>query len=103
MFVFIVRFRRGRPWPNRRRAPQIRGNTNLEIAWTIVPVLIVAVIVGYVFVDSCPTSRTSRAASAGNTIDIRVEGHQYYWLFEYPGGQVSIDEMVVPGRAVWSH
>ena len=43
LLVFVVRFRhRGRG--REVEGPQIRGHTRLELAWTVVPVLILAVI-----------------------------------------------------------
>ena len=35
-----------RPRPRRSRAPQVHGHTRLELIWTVIPVLILAVIVG---------------------------------------------------------
>src|SRR5262245_36273785 len=50
LIVFIVRFRsRGRG--REVEGPQIRGNTNLEIAWTVVPVVILAAIAGFIFYE----------------------------------------------------
>jgi cytochrome c oxidase subunit 2 len=99
LIVFIVRFRRGRR-SAAAEGPQIRGSTRLEIAWTIVPVLILAAIAGYVF-SQIPSIQDVPTARAGDRLEIRVEGHQYYWQFEYPGGQVALDTMVVPvGRVV---
>ena len=98
LVVFIIRFRRGR---RERTAdgPQIRGNTNLEIAWTVVPVLIVAAILAFVLV-TLPDIQDVPPANAAETVNVRVDGHQYYWLFTYPGGQVSVDTMVVPVNEV---
>ena len=98
LIVFIVRYRRGRR-ARTAEGPQIRGNTNIEIAWTLVPVLIVATIIGFVFaklpdVNDVPSAQAGEA----DAIDVRVEGHQFYWLFRYPQGQVTIDTMVVPVR-----
>jgi len=98
LVVFIIRFRRGR----RARTldgPQIRGNTNLEIAWTVVPVLIVAAILAFVFV-TLPDIEDVPPASAAEQVNVLVDAHQYYWLFTYPGGKVSIDTMVVPENEV---
>ena len=98
LIVSIARFRRARR--NRtEEGPQIRGNTNLEIAWTVVPVLIVAAIVGFVFAK-LPSVSDVPEAKAGSSLAITVEGHQYYWLFRYPGGQVAVDTMVVPVQRV---
>jgi len=31
---------------------------------------------------------------------VTVVAHQFYWEFQYPGGRVSIDDMVVPEATV---
>jgi cytochrome c oxidase subunit 2 len=100
LIVFIVRFRsRGRA--REQEGAQIHGATKLEVASTIVPVLVLAGIAAFVFVK-LPTIKDVPPAKAGaNPLHIRVEGQQYYWKFDYPGGQVAIHRMVVPvGRVV---
>jgi cytochrome c oxidase subunit II len=99
LLLFVFRFRsRGRP--RSVEGPQIRGHTNLELAWTIVPVLILAAIASFVFYK-LPGIKDVPAASAGDTLRVKVEGHQFYWQLDYPGGQVSINRLVVPqGRVV---
>ncbi len=95
LVVFIVRFRaRGRS--RAQEGAQIHGATRLETASTIVPVLILAGIASFVFVKLPTIKDVPPAAAGSNAIDIRVEGHQYYWQFVYPEGQVSIKRMVVP-------
>jgi cytochrome c oxidase subunit II len=99
LLVFVIRYRRGRRSRTAEGA-QVSGNTRVEIAWTIVPVLIVAAIIGFVFAK-LPDIQDVPSASAANSLNVRVEGHQFYWLFRYPGGQVSIDTMEVPvGKVV---
>jgi cytochrome c oxidase subunit 2 len=93
LILFVVKYRRGRRARTADGA-QVHGNTRLEIGWTVVPVMIVATIFGFVFAN-LPDVNIPQA-SAANTVDVTVEGHQFYWLFRYPGGQVSIDTMVVP-------
>jgi cytochrome c oxidase subunit 2 len=94
LLLFVVRYRsRGRP--REIEGPQIRGHTNLEIGWTIVPVLILAVIAGFVFYKISGIENPS-AAGAANLETIRIEGHQYYWEFVYPNGAISIDTLRVP-------
>jgi len=73
---------------------QVHGNTRLELIWTVIPVVILAVIGTIVFVEL--PSISSAPASAANTLEITVEGHQFYWLFEYPNGARSINELHVP-------
>jgi cytochrome c oxidase subunit 2 len=99
LLLFVIRFRRGRRSPTTDGA-QIHGSTNLELAWTVVPVLIVAAIIGFVFAK-LPDVKDVPPASAANSLNVTVEGHQFYWLFRYPDGQVSIDTMEVPvGKVV---
>lgn len=98
LITFVVRYRRGRR-PRTADGAQIHGNTRLEVGWTVVPVLIVAAIVGYVF-SSLPDITHVPKASAADTLNVTVEGHQFYWLFRYPNGRISIDTMVVPVNTV---
>jgi heme/copper-type cytochrome/quinol oxidase subunit 2 len=58
LLLFVFRFR-GRGRARDQEAPQIHGATKLETSFTVVPVLILAGIVAFVFV-SCRRSRTSR-------------------------------------------
>ena len=97
---FVFKYRR------RRRGrgddgPQVHGNTRLEIAWTVVPVLIVAAIAAYVFYELPGIADVPPATAAGGREDLRVVGHQFYWQFEYPNGAVAVDRMRVPaGKTV---
>ena len=94
LLVFIIRFRsrrRGRD----QEAPQIHGATKLETSFTIVPVLILFGIMAFVFVK-LPTIKDVPSARAAGELKIRVVAHQYYWEFQYPNGQVSMQHMVVP-------
>lgn len=98
LILFIVKYRRGRRARN-AEGPQIHGATRLEITWTVVPVLILAAIAGFVFYKLPGIANPPKAAAADETT-IQVEGHQFYWLFRYPNGAVSIDRMVAPAGEV---
>jgi cytochrome c oxidase subunit 2 len=98
LIAFIVKYRRGKR-PRSAEGPQIHGATKLEIIWTVIPVLILAVIGSFVFYK-LPGITDTPPASAANSTEITVEGHQFYWLFRYPNGAVSIDRMVAPADSV---
>ena len=98
LVVFLVRYRRGRR-VREGEGPQVTGNTRLEIAWTVVPVLLLAAIVSFVFVQ-LPKIEDAPAAAPADSVQIRVEGHQYYWLYRYPGGEIAVDDLVVPVNTV---
>jgi cytochrome c oxidase subunit 2 len=95
---FLIRYRRG-DRPREGEGPQVRGHTRIEVAWTIVPVVLLAIIVAFVFVK-LPDIEDAPAAGPAGSIDIEVEGHQYYWLYRYPGGEIAVDELVVPVNEV---
>jgi cytochrome c oxidase subunit 2 len=97
LLVFVWKYRsRGRP--REVEGPQVRGNTRLELLWTIVPVFILFAIGAFVLYKM---PGIENAPAANDAIDVRVEGHQFYWQFEYPDGQITLDRMVVPaGRVV---
>jgi cytochrome c oxidase subunit 2 len=97
--LFIVRYRSG----GRDRTvegPQVRGNRNLEIGWTVGAVLILVVIAGFVFYK-LPGIRNLDEAGAAGELRVQVEGRQFYWLYRYPNGAVAIDRLRAPaGRVV---
>src|SRR3970282_684991 len=76
--VFRFRERKGRS----RTVRQLHGNTRLEIAWTIIP----AVILAAVAVPTISTLFEIRAAPdpEDNALEIEVIGHQWWWEFRYP-------------------
>jgi cytochrome c oxidase subunit 2 len=101
------------------RADQIRGNTPLEIGWTVgaASILVVLTVVTFLYLDdienppaSGPNGLTPAQAQfasvdqpnpptdGGPVLRIRVNGQQYIWRYDYPGeGQLfSYYKMVVP-------
>ncbi len=70
--------------------PPIHGNTKLEIAWTIVPaVLVIAIGV----VSAVVLSKNANAGS--DPLEVKVFAQQFAWKFEYPG-KVQSEELVMP-------
>jgi cytochrome c oxidase subunit II len=97
LLVFVVRYRsKGRP--REVEGPQVRGHTKLELAWTAGPVLILAVIAGFVFWKVSDITGTAGAPAAAGTPQerIRIEGNQFYWQFVYPNGAISVDHLRLP-------
>jgi len=98
LVVFVVRYRRGRR-SREAEGAQVYGHTRIEIAWTVGPLLIVAAIIAFVFAE-LPDVKNPPPASAANSLNVQVVGHQFYWLYRYPGGRISIDTMEVPVGSV---
>ncbi len=98
LVVFLLKYRR-RNRPVDAEGPQIHGNTRLELLWTIVPVFLVTIVVGFVFYKLPEVSDVTRAANEPadeQNLVIDVEGRRFHWEFRYPDGRVTYDTMVVP-------
>ena len=91
-----IRFRRR----SEDEAPkQIHGNTKLEITWTAIPAIILA-IVGIATVVT--VIDINRVEAGGEVLKVTVTGHQWWWEYEYPDlGVVTANELHIPtGRRV---
>ena len=98
LVVFIVKYRRGKR-AHTAEGPQIHGSTKLEIIWTVVPVVILAVIGTFIFFE-LPGIADAPKASAADQTQVLVSGRQFYWQFTYPNGAISIDRLVAPADQV---
>jgi len=95
LVAFLIRYRR------RRRArdadgAQIHGSTRLETMWTLGPVVILFVIATAVFILLPGISNVPEATAGSENLVVEVEGRQYYWLYRYPNGVVTIDTLRAP-------
>jgi cytochrome c oxidase subunit 2 len=88
----IIRFRRRAG--DDTLPKQVHGNTPLEITWTVLPILLVAVL----FVLTVRTVNAVAApSSSGDDVNVTVVGHRWWWEFDYPDyGFVTANEMHVP-------
>ena len=91
----VIRFRR-RPGDDSSEPAQVYGNNQIEIAWTIIPILIV-------FVLSMATARITSAvqdhAIPKDALQVTVIGHQWWWEFRYSDPAmnfVTANELHVP-------
>jgi cytochrome c oxidase subunit 2 len=89
----IVKFRATSADADREPA-QVYGSTRIELAWTIVPVLIVVVLFA-------ATARVIHAIQDAdkpdNALEVTVIGHQFWWEYRYPQlGIVTANELHVP-------
>src|SRR5512139_588585 len=75
---------------------QVHGNTKAEIAWTILPALIVVTL----FVLALQTMQTlqpPKAASAAEQMTVKVIGHRFWWEYQYPDLNITTaTDLVIP-------
>jgi cytochrome c oxidase subunit 2 len=87
-----IRFRErpGRTYPE---PLQVRGSTQLEIGWTIVPVLILVGLSAFTFYKLPDVKDVPK-----NAMQVKVLAQQYGWTFTYPNGKhpVGANTLVVP-------
>ena len=74
--------------------PQIYGSTQIELAWTVIPVLIVIVL----FLTTARLIFAIQdAPEPESALNVTVVGHQFWWEFRYPKlGIVTANELHVP-------
>jgi cytochrome c oxidase subunit 2 len=104
-------------------ASQIHGNTRLEVAWTVIPALILVFLVVFTFIQlddiknpaASDIDRNGNPTASSNgilyattdqpnppegsaSLRIKVDGQQYVWRYQYPGPDdvFAYTEMVVP-------
>jgi cytochrome c oxidase subunit 2 len=86
LIVVAVRFnRRANPTPAR-----FTHNTPIEIAWTLIPVLILVFIGSF----SLPALWKSQVMPTAD-ITIKVTGQQWFWSYEYVGEDVAFDSFLL--------
>src|SRR5216684_3472385 len=89
----VVRFRNKRS-DDRIEPAQIYGSNQVELAWTVIPVLIVIAL-------SLATARViasiQDAPRPPGALEVIVTGHQYWWEYRYPAlNIVTANELHVP-------
>jgi cytochrome c oxidase subunit II len=89
----VVKFR-GRAMDAGREPAQVYGSTQIELAWTIIPILIVVVL----FLATARVIHAIQdAPEPAGAVDVTVIGHQYWWEFRYPKlGIVTANELHIP-------
>ncbi|MGH7458298.1 MAG: cytochrome c oxidase subunit II [Longimicrobiaceae bacterium] len=86
--------------PGQKEPEQVHGHTRLELAWTLIPALILTVVA----VPTVQVIFETQAEAPEGALEVQVIGHQWWWQFRYPAGGdtvVTANEIHVPvGRPV---
>lgn len=90
----IVKFRRRADDSSRQEPPQVYGSNQIEVAWTVIPILIVFVLIG---VSARVIAGVQNASPPKDALHVRVVGHQWWWEVEYPDYHIrGANEIHVP-------
>ncbi|MCY4190974.1 MAG: cytochrome c oxidase subunit II [Rhodospirillaceae bacterium] len=98
LIMVVVRFRESKnPTPSKTT-----HNLMLEVAWTVVPVLILVVIAVPSFrllyyTDKAPKLTRAEVAAGKKIMTVKATGHQWYWSYEYTtpeGGKLRFESRI---------
>lgn len=85
IYVMVRYNRRSNPVPAR-----FTHNSPLEVAWTLIPVVILVVIGAF----SLPILRNEQTIPVGD-VTIKATGYQWYWNYEYVDEGVAFDSYMI--------
>jgi cytochrome c oxidase subunit II len=94
LLVYVLVKFRARATDSPHEPAQVYGSTQIELAWTVIPILIVVVLF-------LATTRVIRAIQdaprPSNAVEVIAIGHQFWWEFRYPAlGIVTANELHIP-------
>jgi cytochrome c oxidase subunit II len=94
LLVYAVAKFRKRVEDDGREPPQVYGSNQVELAWTVIPILIVLVL----FLATARVIHSIQdAPKPAGAIEVIAIGHQFWWEFRYPAlGVVTANELHVP-------
>jgi cytochrome c oxidase subunit 2 len=89
----LVKYRK-RPGNSRREPAQVYGSAQIELAWTVIPILIVVVL----FLATARVIHSIQdAPKPESALEVVAIGHQFWWEFRYPKlGVVTANELHIP-------
>jgi cytochrome c oxidase subunit II len=89
----VVKFR-NKAGDAQREPAQVYGSTQIELAWIVIPILIVVVL----FLATARVIHAIQdAPKPAAAVEVTAIGHQFWWEFRYPAlGVVTANELHIP-------
>jgi cytochrome c oxidase subunit 2 len=88
MVLFVWRYRRR---SDADTTPAITHNNLLEAVWTIIPTILIVIIFFWGF-----SAYLGMRKAPHESLAVQVTAKRWQWVFTYPNGTVSFNELVVP-------
>jgi cytochrome c oxidase subunit 2 len=94
LLVYVMVKFRNREVDALREPAQVYGSTQIELAWTVIPILIVVVL----FLSTARVIHAIQdAPKPAHAVAVTAIGHQFWWEFRYPElGVVTANELHLP-------
>jgi cytochrome c oxidase subunit 2 len=97
----VWRFRRRRGDTSTQEPPQIYGSNQIEVAWTVIPILIVFILIG---LSARVIAAVENASPPQQALHVTLIGHQWWWEVVYPDFHfTTANEIHVPATADGKH
>ena len=94
LLVYAISKFRARSADRHREPAQVYGSTQIELAWTIIPILIVVVLF---LATAREIHAIQDAPMPASAVEVTVIGHQFWWEYRYPQlGVVTANELHIP-------
>jgi cytochrome c oxidase subunit 2 len=95
LLYVLLRYRHKPSDPDANQEPaQIYGSNQIELSWTVLPILIVVMLF---LATARVIYSTEHAHKPPDALDINVIGHQFWWEYRYPKlGVVTANELHIP-------
>jgi len=85
---------RAKPGESDKEPPQVYGSLQIEMAWTVIPIIITALLI---LVTARTIGEIQNAPIPEDAEQVRLVGHQWWWEVHYPEhGIVTANEIHVP-------
>ena len=91
IFIFAIRYRRSVMPAYPRQAAGLEGYVQLEIIWSVIPLILTMVMFGWgavLFVNN--------STPPNDSMEVYVIGKQWMWRLQHPTGRREINELHVP-------
>jgi cytochrome c oxidase subunit II len=94
LIVYSIYRYRARPADADREPPQVYGSTQVEAAWTVIPLVLVVILL---LATARVITDVQGAPIPPTALPVTVIGHQWWWEVRYPSlGIVTANEVHVP-------
>jgi len=94
LIAFVIRYRRRPHADQEAEGPQVHGNARVEVAWTLIPTVILIALAIYTFAQVPSVQATGDAGP--DAVHVEITAHQFYWQYDYGEGRYSYDTLYLP-------
>lgn len=96
LLLLFVRKYHSKNLPDNYIPSKVHGNKKLELTWTLIPILLLAILAVPTVAVTYYQSPISSSAEDKEGVHVEVVAKQFEWQFIHDNGKESVDELVIP-------